>query len=380
MQGVVIGWELYLRTGKPMTLAWVGIVQALPIFLFALHAGHVADTLSRKRIAIATQSAASLCSLTLAALSTTHAGLAWFYLCLFCAATARAFGNPARSALLAQIVPLPLLSNAISWNTSLQRIAGISGAALGGWLLAWSHHPAFVFNTTAAFGLFSLLLLALIAEPTPLQIRGERATWQTLIAGIAYIRHTTIILATITLDLFAVLLGGATTLLPIYARDILHVGPGGLGWLRASSSVGALLMALALAHRRPFSYPGRTMLWAVAGFGVATIVFGLSRSMPLSLAALCFAGGLDMISVVVRQTLVQTLTPNAMRGRVNAVNGVFISSSNELGGFESGAVAQLSSPVFSVVSGGVGTLLVVLMAVMIWPPIREFQPGQSDIR
>jgi MFS family permease len=174
-----------------------------------------------------------------------------------------------------------------------------------------------------------------------------------------------------------VLLGGATTLMPIYAKDILHVGPEGLGWLRAAPSAGALLMALSLTHLPPFRAPGRTILWAVAGFGVATIVFGVSKSLLLSLTALFLLGALDMISVVVRQTLVQTLTPNEMRGRVNAVNSVFISSSNEIGGFESGLVAQYTNPVFAVVSGGIGTLLVVLMAALKWPSLREYKPAEK---
>lgn len=378
MQSVVVGWELYQRTGKALTLGWVGLVQALPIFLFALHAGHVADTYSRKRVAIVAQLAFCCCSLLLGMLSARQAGIPFFFLCLFCATTARAFGNPARGALLPQVVPVPLLSNAISWDTSIRRVAVMSGAALGGWLLAWSHHAAFVYTTNATLGFLSVLLLLRLSDAPPRPGKGERATWTTLIAGIDYIRHTNIILATITLDLFAVLLGGATTLLPVYAKDILHVGPGGLGWLRAAPSAGALLMALSLAHFPPFRHPGRTMLWAVAWFGVATIAFGLSRAMPVSLLMLFLLGAFDMISVVVRQTLVQTLTPNDMRGRVNAVNGVFINTSNELGGFESGFVAQLTSTVFSVVSGGIGTLLVVAAAAKIWPEIRAYRAPRHD--
>jgi MFS family permease len=373
MQGVVIGWELYQRTDKPLTLGEVSLVQALPIFLFALPAGHVADRYARKPIILMVQAVVGLCALLLALLSSHRAGIPLFMLCLFCAGVARAFGNPARSALLPQIVPLELLTNAISWDTSIRRVAVIVGAALGGWLLAWVPRPAFVYLLNAAFALFSIFSLAQIPDPHRPEVVKERATLKTLVAGLHYVWETKIILATITLDLFAVLLGGATTLLPIYARDILHVGPGGLGWLRAAPSVGALVMAVSLAYLPSFRYAGRAMLWAVAGFGLATIVFGLSRSMPLSLLALFLTGALDMISVVVRQTLLQTLTPDAMRGRVNAVNGVFISASNELGGFESGVVAQLFSPVFSVVSGGIGTILVVLAAGRLWPDIRAYR-------
>jgi MFS family permease len=372
MQSVVVGWELYQRTGKAITLGYAGLVQALPIFLFALAAGHLADRHSRKWIVINAQTVFCLCSVALARLSATHADIRLYFLCLLCATTARAFGNPARGALLPQVVPPNLLGNAVSWDTSIRRIAVMSGAALGGWLLAQSGHASTVYLATAALGLFSILLLALLSDSGRPPSSREPATWRTLIAGIVYIRHTSIILATITLDLFAVLLGGATSLLPIYAKDILHVGPRGLGWLRAAPSAGALVMAIALAHLPPFRFPGRVMLWAVAGFGAATVIFGYSLSMPLSLAALFLVGALDMISVVVRQTLVQTLTPNEMRGRVNAVNSVFISASNEVGGFESGVVAQWTSPLFSVVSGGIGSLLVVAAAALIWPAIRAF--------
>jgi MFS family permease len=382
MQSLVVSWELYQRTGKAITLGNVGLVQALPIFLFALVAGHVADLYSRKWIAIGAQAIFCLCSLVLAGLSVAHAGVPLYYLCLLCATTARAFGNPARGALLPQVVPPHLLGSAVSWDTSIRRIAVMSGAALGGWLLARSGHASTVYLTTAILGFISILLLVLLTDQGRPQVKREPTTWRTLMAGIVYIRHTSIILATITLDLFAVLLGGATSLLPIYAKDILRVGPGGLGWLRAAPSAGALLMALSLAHLPPFRFPGRIMLWAVAGYGVATVVFGLAVSMPLALVALFMLGALDMISVVVRQTLVQTLTPNEMRGRVNAVNSVFINTSNEIGGFESGVVAQLTTPVFSVVSGGIGSVLVVVAAALIWPAIRYFdahEPPRNDV-
>jgi MFS family permease len=294
-----------------------------------------------------------------------------------CTASARAFGNPARGALLPQMVPAHLLSNAISWDTSFRRIAVMCGQALGGWLLALSGHASTVYLTTAVLGAVSVVLLMLLAERDRPQTAREPVTWKTLLGGIEYIRHTNIILATITLDLFAVLLGGATGLLPVYAHDILHVGPSGLGWLRAAPSAGALVMAVSLAHLPSFRYPGRVMLWAVAGFGVGTVVFGISRAMPLSLVTLFLIGALDMISVVVRQTLVQTLTPNAMRGRINAVNSVFISTSNQVGDFESGLVAKLTTPVFSVVSGGVGSIVVVAAAALIWPAIRAFDARKS---
>ncbi len=373
MQSVAVGWELFNRTHQPLTLGIVGLVQAVPIFLFALLAGHVADNYSRQRIAILAQLAFCACSAALCALSARAAPLSLFYVCLFCSASARAFGNPARGALLPQIVPPRLLGSAISWDTSIRRVAVVSGAALGGWALAAVHHPSTVYLINAAIGAVSAGLLFLISDAGRPTAEREPVSWKTLVAGIHYIFRADLILATVSLDLFAVLLGGATNLLPVYAENVLHVGPVRLGWLRAAPSVGALAMALALAHMPPFRWPGRVMLWAVAGFGVATIVFGLSKSLVLSLVALVLVGALDMISVVVRQTLIQTHTPNDMRGRVNAVNSVFISSSNEIGGFESGVVAQLFSPIVSVVSGGIGSILVVCGAAAAWPSLRNYK-------
>jgi len=379
MQSVVVGWELYGRTHRPMTLGYVGLVQALPILLFALMAGHVADNYPRRRIAIIAQLVFCSCSLGLCALSARSAPIWLFYICLFCSASARAFGNPARGALLPQIVPLGMLGSAISWDTSLRRIAVISGAALGGWALAVTKAPWAVYVINSVLGAMSaMLLMPIVVRSAPTAVR-EKATWATLAAGIHYIIRADLILATVSLDLFAVLLGGAVNLLPVYATDILHVGPDKLGWLRAAPSAGALLTALSLAHMPAFRRPGRVMLWNVAGFGVATVVFGLSTSLWLSLAALFLTGAFDMVSVVIRQTLIQTQTPDEMRGRVNAVNSVFISSSNELGGYESGLIAQLFSPVVSVVSGGIGAVLVVIGAAAAWPSLRNYDGGPGPI-
>ena len=378
MLGPVIGWELYQRTHRPMTLAWVGLVQALPIFLFALHAGHVADTRSRKRVAVAGQCVTTAAALALMALSMAHAPVPLYFLCLFVLTTAGAFSNPARQALVRQIVPTERMPNAISWNTTVFRVAAVVGAALGGWIVAVTHQPAAVYAITSALAVVSVLLMGRVTNRPPPPGTRERATWNTLLAGIRYISETRIILATITLDLVAVLLGGATTLLPVYAKDILHVGAAGFGLLESAPSAGALVTALALTHFPPFKYPGRAMLWAVGGFGLATIAFGLSRSMPLSLFMLFLTGALDMISVVVRSSLVQTLTPQEMQGRVSAVNSVFITTSNEVGGFESGVVAQYTSPLFSVVSGGIGTLLTVVLTAYKWPTVRRYVAGSME--
>lgn len=257
------------------------------------------------------------------------------------------------------------------------QVASMLGPALGGAVIAGARGstPAFVLD--AALGAVAFVLTA--GAVTRFAAPRSRAplTLESLTAGMRFVWQTRIILATITLDLFAVLFGGAVALLPIYATDILHVGARGLGWMEAAPSAGALCMAVILTHLPPMKCPGRAMLWAVAGFGLATIVFGFSRSFPLSLLMLFFTGALDNISVVVRSTLVQVLTPDDMLGRVSAVNNVFISSSNQLGGFESGLAARLFGPVISVVAGGIGTILVVLAITGAWPEVRSFRSSRE---
>src|SRR5271157_530911 len=282
----------------------------------------------------------------------------------------QALNRPARWAILPQIVPRELLLSAVTWNTSAWQVAAMAGPALGGLViaLAGGATACYVLNagcSAVVIGLAaSLRLRAAPRDSQPVSLRS-------LLAGLRFVFCTDLILATITLDLLAVFLGGATALLPIYARDILRIGPSGLGWLRAAPSIGSFLMALVLAHRPPMRQAGRSLLWAVAGFGIATIVFGLSRNPYLSFAMLLLTGALDNISVVVRQTLVQLLTPDEMRGRVSAINAIFIASSNELGAFESGLAARLFGTVGSVVGGGIGTVLVVLCVAAIWPNVSS---------
>jgi MFS family permease len=370
MQGVAVGWELYERTGSKMALGLVGLVQFLPVLLLALPAGHAADRFSRKHQWIVAQALMGVASLGLAALSWSRGPVGLIYACLLMAGTAHALIMPARWALLPELVPTELVTHAVTWNSSSWQIASVAGPALGGLVIARTH------GATAAYVLDALFSIIVVVLLLPMRPRSkpravEAASLRSLLAGIDFVRRSELILATITLDLFAVLLGGATMLLPVFAKDILRVGPTGLGWLRAAPSIGAFLMALALAHRPPMRHAGRTLLWAVAGFGVATIVFGLSTDARLSFLMLLLTGALDNISVVVRGTLVQVLTPDAMRGRVSAVNAIFIGSSNELGGFESGVTAQLFGPVASVVGGGIGTILVVLSVALMWPQVRR---------
>jgi MFS family permease len=373
MVTVAIGWELYNRTGSALALGGVGLVQVLPVILLSLPGGHVADRYSRKRIVIVTQLILTLAALGLTALSYTRGSLLLIYGCLLLIGIAMAFNSPASSTLLPQTVPEDLYENAATWSSSSWQLAAVVGPALGGFVIALfrSATPVYALNAAASL-IFVALLLPLRDKQQRAPVRsGEETTLRSLLEGINFLRRTRVILAAITLDLFAVLLGGATMLMPIFAKDILHVGPEGLGWLQAAPSLGAVCMALFVAHRPPFKHAGRTLLLAVAGFGLATIIFGLSRSFWLSLLMLFMLGGFDNISVIVRSTLLLTRTPDAMRGRVAAVNSIFVGASNQLGGFESGLAAQFFGPVIAVVGGGAGTILVVLCVALLWPEMRR---------
>jgi len=375
MIDVAIGWELYERTNRALALGFVGLVQVLPIILLALPAGHVADRFDRKRVAIASLLLLIAASLALAVISFTVAPIPLIYVTLFAIGVALAFHRPAVAALLPQLVPPEKFANAVTWNSVGWQLASVIGPALGGLVIAWRHRAGAVYLIDAGLMLVFVICLTRVRGQQLARAR-EAVTIRSLLGGVRFVWHTKVILAAITLDLFAVLFGGATTLLPIFAKDILHVGAEGFGWLRAAPSIGAVIVAILLLGRPPMRRAGKSLLLAVAGFGIATIVFGFSRSFPLSLLMLILAGGLDMISVVVRQTLVQLRTPDDMRGRVSAVNSVFIDTSNELGGFESGAVANWFGPVFSVISGGIGTILVVIAVAMLWPEIRKY--GRLD--
>jgi MFS family permease len=380
MQTVAVGWELYLRTDSPTALGLVGLVEFLPVFLLALPAGHVADHFSRKALLLAAQLAMLTASVGLAAVSFTEGRVGLMYVCLLFVGLSRAFSMPARSALVPQIVPLHVLENAVTWNTSGWQVASMVGPGAGGLLIAAIGAVGPVYLAACACSVGSLLLILPIRPHAPAR-RSEAASVRGLLEGIRFVWGTKLILATITLDLFAVLLGGATALLPIFAKDILQIGPTGLGWLRAAPSIGAIVTAVVLAHRPPLRRAGPTLLWAVTGFGLATVVFGFSRDPVLSFAMLALTGALDNISMVVRGTLVQVLTPDALRGRVFAVNAIFIGSSNELGAFESGVTAQWFGPVISVVGGGIGTILVVLAVLLRWPQVARLgamQPGRGD--
>ncbi|MCE1252663.1 MAG: MFS transporter [Anaerolineae bacterium] len=367
-----IGWDLWLRTQNEFLLGLVGLVQVIPIILLALPAGALADRYNRKRIVMVTQSLLATCSLGLALISLLHGPIWAVFVCLFGVGLARAFNDPASSTLLPQTVPPEVFTSAATWGSSSWQMAAIVGPALAGVVVAVFNNVTGIYFFDAFAGATFLVLIALI-KGRQLALSKEPITFHSLMEGLYFIRNTRVLLAAITLDLFAVLFGGAVTLLPVFATDILKVGAEGLGLLRAAPSIGAMLMALLLAHLPPFKHAGRTLLLVVAGFGLATIVFGLSRLFPLSLLMLFILGALDNVSVVIRGTLMLTRTPDEMRGRTSAVNSIFISASNELGGFESGLTGAWFGAAPAVIIGGIGTLLVVLGVAHFWPEMSALR-------
>jgi MFS family permease len=372
MQDVAVGWQLYDRTHSAFALGLTGLASVAPTILFALPAGAVADRYDRRNVVRLARILAGLMSVALAILSTTHGPVWLIYVALFLGGIGFAFLAPAQSALLAQVLPIEAYPNGVTWNSTGFQIAAVTGPALGGALIAITGTSTTVYVVCALMAIAYLVSITLI-RPRPQVHNREPITPSVLAAGVRFVFNDQLILAAITLDLFAVLFGGATTLLPIYAKDILQVGPTGLGWLRAAPSVGAMLTALWLAHRSRMYRAGLILLGAVIGFGIATIIFGLSKSFTLSMVALFMLGAFDSVSVVIRSSLVQLRTPDAMRGRVNAVNGIFIDLSNELGGFESGSVAALIGPIPTVVLGGIGTILVVFIVGAKWRALREMR-------
>lgn len=366
-----IAWELWLRTHSALALGMVGLVQVVPVILLALPGGHFADQHNRRRIMVVTQSVFALCSLSLAYLSWTQGPIPLIYASLLVIGIARAFNDPASSTLTPETVPPELFANAATWSSSAWQMAAITGPALAGIWVATLDNVTGIYIFDACATIAYVILITLI-HGRHLPLAKKSPTLDSLKEGLCFMRDTKVILAAITLDMFAVLFGGAVALLPIYATDILKVGPQGLGIMRAAPSVGALIMAFSLAHLPPLKQAGKTLLWAVTGFGLATIVFGLSRNFILSVFMLFLLGALDNISVVIRSTLMLTRVRDEMRGRVSSVNSIFISMSNELGAFESGFLASLVGPVIAV-WGGVGTIIVVLIVARVWPEMRNLK-------
>ncbi len=369
---IAVGWQLYERTGSAWSLGLVGAFELAPVLLLMIPAGHAADRYPRRHVAMFAHSLLAVAALGLAWVARHGAAVAWIYALLVLVGAARAFASPSVATLLPQLLRPDQFANANAWLSTGFQLASITGPALGGWLIAWRSDATLAYLAAAAGQLFFVGVLTQLPVRPP--AKASTVQPRELFAGFAFIRRHPVFLAAITLDLFAVLFGGAVALLPIFAKDILGVGPLGLGWLRAAPALGAMAMALLATRLPPWREPGRVLLWVVAGFGAATVVFGLSRSLWLSLAALFFTGVFDAVSVVIRQTLEQTLTPDRLRGRVSAIHYVFIGFSNELGGFESGATAAWLGPVVSVVGGGLAAVLVVLVVTRLWPELAACGP------
>ncbi len=370
VQSVAVGWQVYALTGSPLALGIVGLVEFVPMFALALPAGELADRFDPRRLILLATLVEALASGFLLAFVLTRQTSVWpLYAVILLYGTARSVSRPASQSLLPFLVPPRQLPRAIAWGSSVAQLAVVAGPALGG--IAYALGPAIAYGGALVASLLSAAGMPLLGgrrvtpDPAALATRLERVR-----EGVRFVRSRPVVYGAISLDLFAVLLGGAVSLLPVYARDILHVGPAGLGLLRSAPALGAGLTALYLTRRPVERKVGRTMFAAVAAFGVGTVVFGVSRDFGLSLAALAITGAADQISVYIRSALVQFATPDAMRGRVSAVSTLFISASNELGGFESGVTAALLGTVPAVVLGGVGTLAVVAIWMQAFPPLR----------
>ena len=369
----VVAFQTYDITRDPLALGWLGLVEAIPALSLVLFGGHVADRRDRRSIVLLTSAGLLACAALLAVLSAQPAGIGLpaILAVVFATGVASGFERPALSAFEAQVIPLEQSAKGVSWTSSLSQAGAIVGPAAGGIAVA-------VVGVAVTYGLIAALLaistgcIALIApKPMPAPFRGESLV-QSLLGGIRYVRRTPPLIGSMALDLFAVFFGGAIALLPVFASDILHVGPAGLGVLRTAPSVGALLVMLVATRRPPGRHAGRSLLVCVAGFGLSMIVFGLSTVFLVSLAALFVSGVTDGVSMIIRSTILRVLSPESIRGRVAAVNWVFIGASNELGAFESGVAAKLFGTVPSVVAGGLLTLGIVGVVALGVPTLRRF--------
>ena len=372
---IAMGWMIYDQTHSAFALALVGFCQFLPMAVLTFVVGHVADRFDRRRIGLACQLIEAVTSLVLAIATwqqwLTPVGI---LVAVTIMGAVVAFERPTMAALLPSIVPVSMLQRAVATSTSMMQTALIIGPSLGGLLYGVS--PIAPFAVAAVlFAVASFNVISIRMQWTP--SKREPVTLTSVFAGVSFIRSRPVMLGTISLDLFAVLLGGATALLPMFARDILHAGPWGLGLLRAAPAIGALAMSIVLARRPLTSDVGRKMMIAVAVFGVATIVFSLSTNIAVSVITLLVVGASDTVSVVVRSSLVQLLTPDEMRGRVNAVNSLFIGTSNQLGEFESGMLAGVIGPVVAGIVGGVGTIAVVLLWTRLFPDLLKVKTLQG---
>jgi MFS family permease len=381
MQAVAVGWQVYEITKRPLDLGYVGLAQFLPATLLFPISGHASDRFERRHVLSACYGGYAVCFALLLALVQRGAhSVTSIYIVLILIGVVRSFNSTASRAILPQLVPEEHFPNAVAWNASIFQAATILGPSFGGILYAAFRGPSIVYVVAMLTAIGATVSSFRIKPEGKTRVRestlsglaaSKSMTFKTAFAGLHYIWRKKLILGAISLDLFAVLLGGAVALLPVYAREILHTGPWGLGLLRTAPGVGAAIMAVLLAHRPLRGRSGPTLLWSVAGFGIFTIIFGVSRNLTISLIALLLLGASDMISVIIRATLTQLATPDEMRGRVTAVDMIFIGTSNEFGQFESGVTAQWFGTVPAVVLGGVGTLVVIVIWAWLFPELRQ---------
>ena len=372
MQAVAVGWQVYEITKRPLDLGLVGLAQFLPGIVLFLLAGHVADIFDRRKVLIACDVGFGLCFFLLLLLSAYKTqSVAAIYAVLVLLGVVRSFNGPASRALLPHLVPAEHFQNSVAWASGIFQLATILGPVLGGLIYAIFRGPLAVYVIATVTAAVAIGLLLKLRVNLKVRSNTEAPTSSSVFEGFRYIWREKLILGAISLDLFAVLLGGAVALLPVYAKEILRTGPWGLGILRSAPGVGAGVMAIAIAYKPLKKRVGATMLWCVAAFGLFTVAFGISRSMIFSLIALFVVGATDMVSVIVRGTLIQVATPDEMRGRVNAVDMIFIGASNELGQFESGVTAQWFGTVPAVILGGVGAIVVTGLWAWMFPQLRK---------
>jgi len=378
IQAVIVGWQVYEITKDPLSLGLIGLAEAIPSICVLLFAGHITDTNDRKKIVLSSVFLMTFCSLLLLIISTDSVSLfasnkvIAIYSAIFLSGIGRGFSAPSFFAFVSQLVPKETLPNAITWNTTTWQTGAVTGPAIGGLLYGFIG-PVNTYITIVIFWIISIILISPIRKKPIPEILGIQSLKERLTVGLKFVFERKIILGAISLDLFAVLFGGAVALLPIFAGEILFVGPQGLGALRAAPSIGAVIMAVYMT-RHPFTKnAGRNLLVSIFGFGICIIIFGLSRDFFLSLFILALSGGFDSVSVVIRATIIQLMTPDNMKGRVSAVNSIFIGSSNEIGGFESGVAAKLLGTVPSVIFGGVMTLLIVSFVTIFSPKMRKLK-------
>ena len=371
IQSVAVSWQIYAIARTPLALGYAGLFQFLPMMLCTIPAGHLADRFDRKLILVFSNLFTAVASSGFLMLALTHTAVVWpFYVVLAMFGAARAFAGPASQSFVPLLVPHDQFPQAVAWASSTSQVAVIAGPAIGGAIYILG--PAVDYGVCLIlFVTIAIVMMGIRSRGTRYEAEADTTVFDRITAGIAYVWRKPLILGALSLDLFAVLLGGATALLPVYARDILHVGPAGLGVLRSAPALGAALLGLALGQRALSQRAGLAMFACVAIFGIVTIVFGLSRNFAVSIAALFILGASDMVSVYVRTTLTQLATPDAMRGRVSAVNRLFVGASNELGEFESGVTATWFGTVPAVVIGGVGTLIIVAVWYRLFPSLRE---------